>query len=115
MATLSNHPISQATLHDMHPGFPAPASETAVMHVRKRNGSLEPVDVNKIVRAVQRCAQGLNSSATVSSTSACALYMTAISCAIQSRAASSKHRNTSSCASPAALPAHRRRRLSSIA
>ncbi|HTB96328.1 MAG TPA: ribonucleoside-diphosphate reductase subunit alpha [Terracidiphilus sp.] len=29
------------------------------MHVRKRNGALEPVDVNKIVRAVQRCAAGL--------------------------------------------------------
>lgn len=29
------------------------------MHVRKRNGALEPVDVNKIVRAVQRCAVGL--------------------------------------------------------
>lgn len=29
------------------------------MHVRKRNGSLEPVDVNKIVRAVQRCSAGL--------------------------------------------------------
>ena len=29
------------------------------MHIRKRNGSLEPVDVNKIVRAVQRCCEGL--------------------------------------------------------
>jgi ribonucleoside-diphosphate reductase alpha chain len=29
------------------------------MHVRKRNGSLETVDVNKIVRAVQRSAGGL--------------------------------------------------------
>jgi ribonucleoside-diphosphate reductase alpha chain len=29
------------------------------MHVRKRNGALEPVDVNKIVRAVQRCCHGL--------------------------------------------------------
>ncbi|MDI3254110.1 MAG: ribonucleoside-diphosphate reductase subunit alpha [Bacillota bacterium] len=29
------------------------------MQVRKRNGSLEPVDVNKIVRAVQRCCHGL--------------------------------------------------------
>ena len=35
--------------------------ETAVstMHVRKRSGDLEPVDVNKIVRAVARCGQGL--------------------------------------------------------
>lgn len=30
------------------------------MHVRKRNGTLEAVDVNKIVRAVQRCAHGLH-------------------------------------------------------
>ncbi|MBI3299661.1 MAG: ribonucleoside-diphosphate reductase subunit alpha [Elusimicrobia bacterium] len=29
------------------------------MQVRKRNGSLEPVDVNKIVRAVARCGAGL--------------------------------------------------------
>jgi ribonucleoside-diphosphate reductase alpha chain len=29
------------------------------MRVRKRNGSLEPVDVNKIVNAVARCAEGL--------------------------------------------------------
>jgi ribonucleoside-diphosphate reductase alpha chain len=34
--------------------------ETAVgMRVRKRNGSLEPVDLNKIVRAVSRCAEGM--------------------------------------------------------
>ena len=30
------------------------------MQVRKRNGDCEPVDVNKIVRAVQRCADGLD-------------------------------------------------------
>ena len=36
------------------------APEGAVMmHVRKRSGQLEPVDVNKIVRAVARCGQGL--------------------------------------------------------
>ena len=29
------------------------------MRVRKRNGDTEPVDVNKIVRAVDRCAGGL--------------------------------------------------------
>jgi len=29
------------------------------MRVRKRNGDLEPVDVNKIVRAVERCSAGL--------------------------------------------------------
>jgi len=37
----------------------SPIIEEAGMHVRKRNGSLEPVDVNKIVRAVQRCSAGL--------------------------------------------------------
>jgi ribonucleoside-diphosphate reductase alpha chain len=31
----------------------------AGMQVRKRNGDAEPVDVNKIVRAVERCASGL--------------------------------------------------------
>src|SRR4051812_28683090 len=29
------------------------------MQVRKRNGSMEPVDINKIVRAVTRCCVGL--------------------------------------------------------
>ena len=29
------------------------------MQVSKRDGSLEPVDLNKIVRAVSRCAEGL--------------------------------------------------------
>src|SRR5579875_3436566 len=53
MAT--THPGVSGTL----PGFPAP-EEVPVMHVRKRNGELEPVDVNKIVRAVQRCSAGLS-------------------------------------------------------
>jgi ribonucleoside-diphosphate reductase alpha chain len=35
-------------------------SGSAGMHVRKRNGESEPVDVNKIVRAVQRCADELD-------------------------------------------------------
>ena len=30
------------------------------MHVRKRNGDAEPVDVNKILRAVERCADDLD-------------------------------------------------------
>jgi ribonucleoside-diphosphate reductase alpha chain len=34
-------------------------SRPAGMQVRKRNGDTEPVDVNKIVRAVERCAGGL--------------------------------------------------------
>jgi ribonucleoside-diphosphate reductase alpha chain len=58
MATTAN-PILQTSLADITPGFP-PREDTPVMHVRKRNGSLEPVDVNKIVRAVQRSSYGLN-------------------------------------------------------
>ena len=39
-----------------------PVSNTpSQMQVRKRNGSLEPADVNKIVRAVERCCRGLSS------------------------------------------------------
>jgi ribonucleoside-diphosphate reductase alpha chain len=34
-------------------------SAPTAMRVRKRNGNLEPVDVNKIVRAVARCCAGL--------------------------------------------------------
>lgn len=49
---------AQTTLADITPGFPV-REETPVMHVRKRNGALEPVDVNKIVRAVQRSSDGL--------------------------------------------------------
>jgi ribonucleoside-diphosphate reductase alpha chain len=49
----------QTTLADLSPGFPV-REEVPIMHVRKRNGALEPVDVNKIVRAVQRSAHGLN-------------------------------------------------------
>ncbi len=52
MATL------QTTLSDLDPQFPA-ADVIPQMQVRKRNGALEPVDVNKIVRAVERCCHGL--------------------------------------------------------
>jgi ribonucleoside-diphosphate reductase alpha chain len=58
MASTADHGQLQSTLSEITPGFPVP-EETPVMHVRKRNGTLEPVDVNKIVRAVQRCAHGL--------------------------------------------------------
>jgi len=37
------------------------ASSASQMQVRKRNGSLEPADVNKIVRAVERCCEDLHS------------------------------------------------------
>src|SRR5690606_14465338 len=45
---------------------PVPVDETGdetypqtTMRVRKRNGSTEPVDLDKIVRAVSRCCTGL--------------------------------------------------------
>jgi ribonucleoside-diphosphate reductase alpha chain len=38
----------------------APGAHPARMRVAKRNGDTEPVDVNKIVRAVERCAGGLD-------------------------------------------------------
>lgn len=50
---------SPSKMSELLPGFPV-VEETPTMHVRKRNGSLEPVDVNKIVRAVQRCSNGLS-------------------------------------------------------
>src|SRR5258706_13762820 len=46
----------------VQPVVPFPVSSTASqMQVRKRNGSLEPADVKKIVRAVERCCEGLRS------------------------------------------------------
>lgn len=59
MATTADRLHIQTTLSEITPGFPVP-EETPIMHVRKRDGSLEPVDVNKIVRAVQRSAHGLS-------------------------------------------------------
>jgi len=58
MAAVTDIAATQTTLADLTPGFPV-REETPVMHVRKRNGNLEPVDVNKIVRAVQRSSIGL--------------------------------------------------------
>ncbi|WP_233581153.1 ribonucleoside-diphosphate reductase subunit alpha [Acidipila sp. EB88] len=49
----------QTTLADVIPDFPV-AEAPPQMAVRKRNGGLEPVDVNKIVRAVQRSSHGLS-------------------------------------------------------
>ncbi len=39
---------------------PSDTATGSPMQVRKRDGSLEPVDLNKIVRAVARCAEGLD-------------------------------------------------------
>ena len=65
MATLQSapsqatlQPTLQSTLTDLDPNFPL-AEAAPQMQVRKRNGGLEPVDVNKIVRAVERCCHGL--------------------------------------------------------
>jgi len=58
MAATVNQIAIQTNLSDLTPGFPV-REETPAMHVRKRNGALEAVDVNKIVRAVQRSAYGL--------------------------------------------------------
>ena len=45
---------------DPGPGFTlTPAYHPELMTVTKRDGRSEPVDVNKVVRAVQRCAVGL--------------------------------------------------------
>ena len=49
---------TQSAFASVEGSFPAPRKGMA-MHVRKRNGSLETVDVNKIVRAVERCCSGL--------------------------------------------------------
>jgi len=53
------------TVTDSRPGSASPAdaartSRQSRMQVRKRNGDTEPVDVNKIVRAVDRCVGGLD-------------------------------------------------------
>ena len=42
-------------------GAGAEGAAASAMRVRKRNGAFESVDVNKIVRAVTRCCQGLSS------------------------------------------------------
>jgi ribonucleoside-diphosphate reductase alpha chain len=55
---LFQNSLHQSSLSDLDPNFP-PAEAAPQMHVRKRNGFMEPVDVNKIVRAVQRCCAGL--------------------------------------------------------
>ncbi len=47
-------------LFELHAPASAPSVTSMTMRVRKRNGDLEPVDVNKIVRAVTRCSEGLS-------------------------------------------------------
>ena len=50
--------IIQDRLTTVRDAVPAATAQTC-MRVRKRNGNLEPVDVNKIVNAVARAAEGL--------------------------------------------------------
>jgi ribonucleoside-diphosphate reductase alpha chain len=50
--------VLQTSLAEVAASFPT-NEPPPQMRVRKRNGSSEPVDVNKIVRAVQRCCAGL--------------------------------------------------------
>ncbi len=63
-------PTSAEPAEPTEPHLPLPPSgedrdirpnPSAVMHIRKRNGSYEPVDVNKIVKAVTRHVYGLPS------------------------------------------------------
>src|SRR5262249_41102596 len=49
---------ARANADALIPEFPL-AGSGSQMQVRKRNGSLEPADVSKIVRAVERCSVGL--------------------------------------------------------
>src|SRR5260370_36768643 len=50
----------------VQPVVPFPVSSNASqMQVRKRNGSLQPAAVNKIVRAFKRCGGGLRSVDTI--------------------------------------------------
>ena len=58
MATMRTSKYPDQSLRSC-PGLSRCAKKHRQMHVRKRNGALEPVDVNKIVRAVQRCCHGL--------------------------------------------------------
>jgi ribonucleoside-diphosphate reductase alpha chain len=51
-------PCATPESSDSAPPDPADPTATA-MRVRKRSGAYEPVDLNKIVRAVSRCAVGL--------------------------------------------------------
>ncbi len=50
--------IAAGTIEDEFLLTPPPTA--TAMSVTKRNGVVEPVDLNKIVRAIQRCCQGLH-------------------------------------------------------
>ncbi|SEL62277.1 ribonucleoside-diphosphate reductase alpha chain [Stigmatella aurantiaca] len=53
-------PMKSPAVPPLAPSSPAASEQgPTMMRVRKRNGSSEPVDLNKIVRAVGRCCSGL--------------------------------------------------------
>ena len=51
--------MTEAPPADLRATEPSETTAAIGMQVRKRNGNLEPVDVNKIVRVIARCAEGL--------------------------------------------------------
>ena len=52
--------VHESPVRDPATETPEPATGASPMRVQKRNGSLEPVHVEKIVGAVDRCAAGLD-------------------------------------------------------
>src|SRR6202041_523114 len=53
--------MTQSASHSQsHFQLNSPPSARATMQVTKRSGAREPIDVNKIVRAVARCCDGLS-------------------------------------------------------
>jgi ribonucleoside-diphosphate reductase alpha chain len=60
MATAVKPQTTEVTPLELIPGIHAETPATS-MRVRKRNGSMEPVTVDKIIRAIERCSVGLTS------------------------------------------------------
>ena len=58
--TIVERPASTSSEAIAAPTDETPWGLASTMRVRKRDGTLEPVDVNKIVRAVGRAARGLD-------------------------------------------------------
>ena len=65
MHSIPDAVVDDRAIHEANPAITPPFALTpphhaAAMAVTKRNGSREPVDLNKIVRAVTRCCDGLH-------------------------------------------------------
>ena len=54
-----NTQIAQPSLTQPSFNLNPPPAPRAPMRVTKRSGAHEPIDVNKIVRAVTRCSEGI--------------------------------------------------------